>query len=189
MGGARLRSGDPEETRRIGELLGRMLAAGDVVLLTGALGAGKTAFTQGIGAGLGVAETINSPTFTIVKEYAGRLPLHHFDLYRIDEPDELYSLGFEEYFGGDGVAVVEWAERGKDQHSTIWPADWLRVTLRADATHPNQRMLDLAASGARGRKLLADFLAAVDVARREGAANDGVSAGDARDAGAATEGV
>jgi tRNA threonylcarbamoyladenosine biosynthesis protein TsaE len=155
-----LRSGSLEETQRLGAQLGRLLAAGDVVLLTGTLGAGKTAFTQGIGAGLGVRETVNSPTFMLVKEYAGRLPLYHFDLYRIEEPEELYALGFEEYFGGDGVAVVEWAERGEDARGAVWPANWLRVALRAGVSRPTERTLDLSAQGARGQALLAEYLAA-----------------------------
>src|SRR5215468_5030169 len=103
-----LMSASVERTRALGRALGELAQAGDVVLLEGALGAGKTAFTQGIGLGLGVAATINSPTFTILKEYEGRQPLYHFDLYRLDEPDELYELGFEDYFRGDGVCVVEW---------------------------------------------------------------------------------
>src|SRR3954451_4316317 len=102
-----------ERTRALGRALGELARAGDVVLLEGELGAGKTAFTQGIGSGLCVSATIYSPTFTILKEYEGRLPLYHFDLYRLDEPDELYELGFEDYFRGEGVCVVEWAERGE----------------------------------------------------------------------------
>jgi tRNA threonylcarbamoyladenosine biosynthesis protein TsaE len=151
-----VRSTSHEQTRRLGAALGELLAAGDVVLLSGELGAGKTAFAQGIGAGLGVAGTINSPTFTIVKEYAGRLPLYHFDLYRIEEPDELFALGFDDVFGGEGVAVVEWAERGEDEEmGAAWPECWLRVELRATA--PNERTLRVTAAGARGHELLATF--------------------------------
>ncbi len=147
------------------------------MLLTGTLGAGKTAFTQGIGVGLGVRETINSPTFMLVKEYAGRLPLYHFDLYRIEEPEELYALGFEEYFGGDSVAVVEWAERGEDARGAIWPSSWLRVALHADTSRLNERTLDLSAQGARGQALLADFLAAARASGRAGG-RTGATGGD-----------
>jgi tRNA threonylcarbamoyladenosine biosynthesis protein TsaE len=167
-----VRSASYEQTRRLGAALGELLAAGDIVLLSGELGAGKTALAQGIGAGLGVAGTINSPTFTIVKEYTGRLPLYHFDLYRIEEPDELFVLGFEDVFGGEGVAVVEWAERGEDEEmGAAWPERWLRVELRATA--PDERTLRVTAAGARGRELLAAF--AVAVRGQETVAETGVA--------------
>jgi tRNA threonylcarbamoyladenosine biosynthesis protein TsaE len=161
----RIRSAGPDTTWRLGAALGGLLSAGDIVLLSGELGSGKTAFTQGIGAGLGVAGTINSPTFTIVKEYAGRLPLYHLDLYRVEEPEELFALGFEEYFGGEGVAVVEWAERGEHDNadgeiSAVWPRRWLRVTLRV--TGLSERMLDITAAGARGEELLTAFARAAE---------------------------
>ncbi|HLJ82532.1 MAG TPA: tRNA (adenosine(37)-N6)-threonylcarbamoyltransferase complex ATPase subunit type 1 TsaE [Ktedonobacterales bacterium] len=167
-----LQSTSAEETRRLGILLGGMLAAGDVVLLTGDLGAGKTAFTQGIGAGLGVTSMINSPTFTILKEYAGRVPLYHFDLYRIEDPDELPALGFEDYFGGDGVCVVEWAERGEHSEpdgpgasgDTVWPASWLRVEFAKVSS--SERTLRCSAMGRRGQALLAEFARATKPARR-----------------------
>jgi tRNA threonylcarbamoyladenosine biosynthesis protein TsaE len=152
-----LRSASVERTRALGRALGELARAGDVILLEGALGAGKTAFTQGIGLGLGVAATINSPTFTILKEYEGRLPLYHFDLYRLDEPDELYELGFEDYFSGDGVCVVEWAERGefKDDEEPVWDGDWLRVAL--NVVGEDERTLACVAEGARAGELLAAF--------------------------------
>jgi tRNA threonylcarbamoyladenosine biosynthesis protein TsaE len=145
-------------TRALGRALGELARAGDVVLLEGALGAGKTAFTQGIGLGLGVSATINSPTFTILKEYEGRIPLYHFDLYRLEAPDELYELGFEDYFHGEGVCVVEWAERGefKDDEEPVWDGDWLRVTL--NIVGENERTLACSVDGARGQALLAAFL-------------------------------
>jgi len=150
-----LHSRSAQETRRLGKTLGALLARGDVLLLTGALGAGKTALTQGIARGLAVPGVVNSPTFTILKEYAGRLPLYHFDLYRIEDPAELEELGFAEYFFGEGVSVVEWAERGESPHDDAaapWPADALHVRL--DAPGPQERTLRLCAAGARGRVLL-----------------------------------
>jgi tRNA threonylcarbamoyladenosine biosynthesis protein TsaE len=146
-------------TYALGRALGELMQAGDVILLEGELGAGKTAFTQGIGLGLGVSATINSPTFTILKEYEGRLPLYHFDLYRLDEPDELYELGFEDYFRGEGVCVVEWAERGefKDDEEPVWDGDWLRLTL--NIVGEDERTLVASTEGARGKALLAAFLA------------------------------
>lgn len=99
------------ETRRFGLDLGREAKPGDVLALTGDLGVGKTTLTKAIAEGLGITDMITSPTFTIVKEYrSGRLPLYHFDVYRIGDPDEMYELGYEEYFYGDGVCVIEWAD-------------------------------------------------------------------------------
>ncbi|GAB3799313.1 tRNA (adenosine(37)-N6)-threonylcarbamoyltransferase complex ATPase subunit type 1 TsaE [Virgibacillus kimchii] len=95
------------ETKRIAARLAVFLKAGDVVTLEGDLGAGKTAFTKGVASGLGVKDTISSPTFTIIKEYQGNLPLYHMDAYRLEYAEE--DIGFEEYFEGDGVCVVEWA--------------------------------------------------------------------------------
>jgi tRNA threonylcarbamoyladenosine biosynthesis protein TsaE len=151
-----LRSHSPEETRRLGALLGRLLQPGDVVLLHGDLGAGKTAFTQGIGEGLGVPDTINSPTFTILKEYAGRMPLYHFDFYRIEDAEELYALGFEDYFADEGASVVEWAERGEAADGAApWPQGWLRI--RIEPVGPQERVFRCTAQGARAHALLAAF--------------------------------
>jgi tRNA threonylcarbamoyladenosine biosynthesis protein TsaE len=181
---AELRGASLEETQRLGRLLGTLARAGDVILLDGDLGAGKTAFTQGIGLGLGVDATINSPTFTILKEYQGRLPLYHFDLYRIDDPDEIASLGFDDYFDGAGVSVVEWAERGEvpgTSPALYWPERWLRV--RFARISPDERALELSAVGERGRALLAEFV--------EAAAHDAqdTQSGGERDATAAADGV
>lgn len=97
-----------EETMRIAEKLAVLLHPGDVITLQGDLGAGKTTFTKGLGIGLGVTRTINSPTFTIVKEYMGELPLYHMDVYRLEDSEE--DIGFDEYFYGDGISVVEWPQ-------------------------------------------------------------------------------
>ena len=100
------------ETRRFGEKLARELRAGDVVLLRGELGAGKSELARGIAAGLGVKENVPSPSFTILNVYeSGRIPLYHFDWYRLESAEELYELGMDEYLGGDGIAVVEWPDR------------------------------------------------------------------------------
>ena len=100
------------QTRTLGEQLAGRLQAGDVVILQGELGAGKSELTRGIAKGLGVTETVTSPSFTILNVYeSGRCPLYHFDWYRLESADELYELGLDEYLGGDGIAVVEWAER------------------------------------------------------------------------------
>ncbi|MFQ3545507.1 tRNA (adenosine(37)-N6)-threonylcarbamoyltransferase complex ATPase subunit type 1 TsaE [Halobacillus rhizosphaerae] len=102
-----LQTTSPEETMEFAERLGRELSPGDVLTLEGDLGAGKTTFTKGLGRGLGVTRTINSPTFTIIKQYKGRMPFYHMDVYRLEDSDE--DLGFEEFFEGEGVTVVEWA--------------------------------------------------------------------------------
>ncbi|WP_085993412.1 tRNA (adenosine(37)-N6)-threonylcarbamoyltransferase complex ATPase subunit type 1 TsaE [Oceanobacillus senegalensis] len=96
-----------DETMQLGEKLASLLKPGDVLTLEGDLGAGKTTFTKGLARGLGVKRTVNSPTFTIVKEYEGRLPLYHMDVYRLENSDE--DIGFDEYFHGEGITVVEWA--------------------------------------------------------------------------------
>lgn len=135
------------DTRRIGERLGALCQPGDLILLVGDLGAGKTALAQGIGRGLGIATTINSPTFTLIKEYPGRLPLYHVDLYRLDDPDAVVALGLDDYLDGDGVCVVEWADRAE----SLWPAPWLRVRLVA--TGPHERYLYVEGCGSRGQAL------------------------------------
>ena len=101
----------PEETEELGERLGRTLSPGDVVAFTGDLGAGKTAFTRGIARGLGIGDRVTSPTFAIVNEYeGGRLPLFHFDMYRLTSSDELFDIGWEDYLDRGGVCAVEWSE-------------------------------------------------------------------------------
>jgi len=97
----------PDETMSFAQKLGSILQEGDVLTLEGDLGAGKTTFTKGLAKGLDVKRTVNSPTFTIVKEYKGRLPLYHLDVYRLEDSDE--DIGFDEYFYGSGVSVIEWA--------------------------------------------------------------------------------
>lgn len=103
------------ETERVGEELAHSLAPGTVIAFTGDLGAGKTAFTRGLARGLGVADRVTSPTFTIVNEYAGgRLPLFHFDMYRLESSDELFDIGWEDYLRRGGVCAVEWSEKVSD---------------------------------------------------------------------------
>ena len=101
----------PEETFRLGRKLGEAAVPGQVFTLTGDLGTGKTVFTQGFAKGLGIEEPVNSPTFTIVQVYdEGRLPLYHFDVYRIGDIEEMEEVGFEDYIMGDGVSLIEWGE-------------------------------------------------------------------------------
>lgn len=105
-----LETNDPQETFRIGKELGEKAVPGQVFTLTGDLGVGKTVFTQGLAAGLGIEEPVNSPTFTIVQVYdEGRIPFYHFDVYRIGDVEEMEEIGFEEYVMGEGVSLIEWA--------------------------------------------------------------------------------
>ena len=116
------------ETRALGEQLASGLRPGDTVILEGELGAGKSELARGIAGGLGVTETVTSPSFTILNVYeSGRCPLYHFDWYRLESEEELYELGMDEYLGGDGIAVVEWAERCPD----AVPEDCIRIRLEA----------------------------------------------------------
>ena len=119
-----------EETFEIGRTLGRLLFPGAFVAFSGDLGAGKTCCVQGISIGLGVEDRslITSPTFTLIQEYQGRLPIYHFDVYRLTHEDEIYDLGYEEYFYGDGVILVEWAERIE----AFLPQDCLQVHLHIE---------------------------------------------------------
>ena len=119
----------PEETYSIGEQLGREAAAGQVYALIGDLGVGKTVFTQGVAAGLGIAGPVNSPTFTIMQVYEeGRLPFYHFDVYRIGDVEEMEEIGYEDCFYGDGVCLVEWA----DLIEEILPRHYVRITIKKD---------------------------------------------------------
>lgn len=105
-----IETNSPEETMAIGEAMGRAAAPGEIVCLNGDLGTGKTVFTKGFAKGLEIEDDVVSPTFTIVQEYhAGRLPMYHFDVYRIDDIDEMNEIGYEEYFFGDGVTLIEWS--------------------------------------------------------------------------------
>lgn len=101
----------PKETFELGKKIGLEAKAGEIICLDGDLGVGKTVFTQGFAKGLGIDEAVNSPTFTIIQEYGeGRLPLYHFDVYRIGDPEEMYEIGYEDYFYGQGVCLIEWAK-------------------------------------------------------------------------------
>ena len=116
-----------QETEQLGEKLGRVLTPGSVLAYTGDLGAGKTAFTRGLARGLEIPERITSPTFTIVNEYeGGRLPLFHFDMYRLGSSDELFDIGWEDYLVRGGVCAVEWSENVDD----VLDADTIRVDIR-----------------------------------------------------------
>ena len=117
------------ETENIAKAFAKTLKLGDVVCINGDLGAGKTAFTAGIAKGIGVTDIVSSPTFTIVQVYeSGRMPLYHFDVYRIGDVSEMDEIGYEDYFFGDGVCVMEWA----DLVEPILPEEAVRITISKD---------------------------------------------------------
>ncbi len=131
----------PEETMALGKALGTLLQGGELLALEGDLGAGKTHFIKGLALGMGVAETVTSPTFNLIHEYSGRLPLAHFDVYRLDSPAELENLGYEAYFYGSGVTAVEWS----DQIQAYLPVDYLKI--RFTAAGPQQRLIQFIPMG------------------------------------------
>ena len=119
----------PEETYEAGKKIGEKARPGQIYTLTGDLGVGKTVFTQGVAAGLGITEPVNSPTFTIVQEYEdGRLPFYHFDVYRIGAVDEMDEIGYDDYFFGEGICLIEWAELIED----ILPENRIQVIIEKD---------------------------------------------------------
>lgn len=140
---------DESETLALAEQMSRYLQPGDVLALEGDIGAGKTFFTKGIAKGFGIKRNVNSPTFTIIKEYAGKLPLYHMDVYRLEGSDE--DLGFEEYFYGDGVTVVEWAGFIEDQ----MPEE--RLTIEFSVKGPSVRQLRFIPKGYRYEQLCEEF--------------------------------
>lgn len=118
-----------KETYQLGEKLGREAKPGQIYTLNGDLGVGKTVFTQGTARGLGIQEPVNSPTFTIVQEYqGGRLPFYHFDVYRIGDIEEMEEIGYDDYFFGEGVCLIEWAELIEE----ILPEEIISVTIEKD---------------------------------------------------------
>lgn len=118
-------SSSVEETKKIAESFASGLKGGECIALYGDLGAGKTAFSAGIAAGLGIKQKITSPTFTILNQYDGRIRFYHFDLYRISDPEELYEIGWEDALASSGVCAVEWCENAGD----LLPADAIRVKI------------------------------------------------------------
>lgn len=153
------------QTQRLGMRLGELLQGGELILLDGQLGTGKTTFTQGLAQGMGITENVNSPTFTLLKEYYGQFrpgtspgalarrgpPLYHFDLYRMDNPEEIVDLGFEDYFFSVGVCVVEWAEKAE----SFWPTEHLNIRMKIMTE--TKRGLLFIATGERYCELLRQF--------------------------------
>ena len=147
-----LKSHSTEETMEFGASLAVHLMPGDIILLTGDLGAGKTTFTKGIAKGLSVEQTVTSPSFTIMNQYQGNLPLYHFDLYRIDDPDEFLELGLEEFLFGEGISVIEWSEKLPEL-----PSEFLKAALTLDSKELDNRNLKLIPIGNRYKDLTTKF--------------------------------
>ena len=137
-------SASPAETRALARRLSRCLVGGDVLLLQGNLGAGKTEFVKGLAEGLQVTDLVTSPTFTLLNVYHGAMPLYHFDLYRLEDAEELDNIGFEEFLGGDGVAVVEWPDRFPAE----MPLEHIRVEL-LPRENDQERVVRIEARGSR----------------------------------------
>ena len=146
----KLNSYSPEQTQLLGSLLGELAQSGDIFLLTGDLGTGKTCLTQGIAQGLGIKEYAFSPSFVIIREYHGRLPLYHIDFYRLDNIDEVADLGLEEYFYSKGVCVIEWAEKGLP----ILPQENLLIALNYVSHSETERTIYFTPKGKRYLELI-----------------------------------
>ena len=154
----------PEETMALGRALGCLLQGGELLALEGDLGAGKTHFIKGLAEGLEVTETVTSPTFGLIHEYRGRVPLAHFDVYRLDSPAELENLGYEEYFFGAGVTAVEWSDQIRD----YLPEEYMKISFTVLGSQ--ERQIRFTAAGAAFRNLLAELekaFGAMPVSQRE----------------------
>jgi len=149
-----IKTSSAEETGDLGALLGGLLRSGDVITLNGELGAGKTCFATGVARGLDITDRITSPTFTLINEYDGRLPLYHLDVYRLTSPEELEDLGYEEYFYSLGVTLIEWAE----QVEQYLPAERLDIFIEKQLDDDNFRKLRLIPRGTRYNKLVEELM-------------------------------
>lgn len=134
---------NPEQTQKLGEALGKLAEPGDIFLLVGELGAGKTCLTQGIAWGLGIKEYTLSPSFVIMRELHGRLPLYHMDFYRLDNVEEISDLGLDDYLYGKGLCVIEWANKGL----AVLPEDHLLIQI--DSISGNERSFNIQPNGER----------------------------------------
>jgi len=144
-------SHSPEQTQKIGVRIGEIALPGDIFLLVGGLGAGKTCLTQGIAWGLGIKEYAASPSFVVIRELYGRLPLYHIDFYRLDHLEEIAQLGLGDYLYNNGVCVVEWAEKGL----SLLPEEHLLIEI--GYLSDTERSLKLKPSGKRYRKIVAEL--------------------------------
>lgn len=150
MGTYEIKSFSDEESKEIAARLTLLLQPGDIITLEGELGAGKTTFTKGIAQGLGVKRMVNSPTFTIVKEYDGRIPLYHMDAYRLEHSEE--DIGFSEYFNGKGLSVIEWAKFIEE----FLPTE--RLNVKINYLGENSRLIEFDPTGEHYKKVIKRFM-------------------------------
>jgi tRNA threonylcarbamoyladenosine biosynthesis protein TsaE len=151
------KTNSPQQTKELGRLLGELAKPGDVFCLYGDLGSGKTHLSQGIAEGLGVKEHVTSPTFTLINEYEGKYPLYHMDVYRLGGPEDMEDLGYEEYFYGDGVTLVEWADIVVD----VLPGE--RLDIQFENLGESDRLLRLKGKGQRYNSLIEELLKSVRI--------------------------
>lgn len=147
-----IKTRSPEDTDRLAWAIASLLGPGDVVALIGPLGAGKTRFTQALFKAWGAEDYVRSPSFTLVNEYEGKLPLVHMDLYRINQPPDIEDLGYEEYFYGKGIVVVEWADRAED----YLPDDHIRLVFEKIPGEPEARIIHILRTGPKSQRLASE---------------------------------
>ncbi|MHB1041399.1 MAG: tRNA (adenosine(37)-N6)-threonylcarbamoyltransferase complex ATPase subunit type 1 TsaE [Eubacteriales bacterium] len=151
------KTSSPEETVRVGKVLGALLEPGDLLCLSGDLGAGKTTFARGVALGLGIKGRVTSPTFILINEYPGKIPMYHMDVYRLDGPAGMDDLGYEEYFYGNGVTLVEWAEKVEK----ILPGERMDIYLAPSSKDSDAREITLKPRGGRYCRLVKEMTASV----------------------------
>ena len=149
----KLLSKSPEQTIVLGRQLGKLMSPGGAICVYGNLGAGKTYFAKGLAESLGVSEHVTSPTFTIINEYEGRIPFYHVDAYRLNDEEEAYELGLEEYLYGRGVTLIEWPER----INSLLPDEYLQVFISLTDEGDEFRVLDFRARGRNYEKLVEEL--------------------------------
>jgi len=141
----------PEETKNLGKEVSKLVKPGDILAFHGELGAGKTCFIQGISQGLKVKDYVTSPSFTIINEYQGKIPIYHFDLFRLNNAEEILELGYKEYFYGEGLTVIEWAEKIEQ----LLPKEYLKIEIKFKDRY--QRTISFIPQGDRFNKFLEEL--------------------------------
>ncbi len=142
---------NPEKTKNLGKEISKIIKPGDLLAFYGELGAGKTCFIQGISLGLEIKDYVTSPSFTIINEYQGKIPIYHFDLFRLDNAEEILELGYEEYFYGEGLTVIEWAEKIEQ----LLPKEHLKIDIKFKDRY--ERTISFISQGDRFDKFLKEL--------------------------------